>query len=116
MAKDKGLIDFQKMQTLSNFTEESCLDFGEEHNLLIDKLAVAFPWFVNERAGLPASSIYRELVSQIETAGRITWESVKGTIRSTDREISAFLTKAGTEHYAIRYNDFMGVRSDWLDQ
>ncbi len=116
MAKDKGLIDFQKMQTLSNFTEASCLDFGEEHNLLIDKLAMAFPWFVNERAGLPASSIYRELVSQIETADRTTWESVKGTIRSTDREISAFLTKTGAEHYAIKYNDFMGVRSDWSNQ
>lgn len=116
IAREKGLINFKKMQTLSNFTEESCLDFGKEHNLLIDKLAVAFLWFVNGRRDLPSSSIYRELVSEIESMNRKTWEGVKGTIRSTDREISAFLTKAGKEHYAIKYNDFMGVRSNWFDQ
>ena len=116
IARKKGLIDFEKMQSLSNFTEESCLDFGEAHNLFLEKLAVAFPWFVNRRTNSQSSSIYRELVSEIESMDRRTWERVKGTIRSTDREISAFLTKAGKEHYAIRYNDFMGVRSDWSDQ
>ncbi len=115
IAKEKKLIDYKKMEILSNFTEESCLDFGEEHNLLIDKLAVAFPWFVNARTDLPASSIYRELVSQIESMEGGTWAQVKGTIRSTDRETSACLMKAGKWHYAIRYNDFMGVRSDWID-
>ncbi len=116
IAREKGLIDFEKMQALSNFTEESCLDFGEAHNLFIDKLAVAFPWFVNSRTDLPSSSIYGELVSEIERMDRNKWESARGTVRSTDREISAFLTKAGKEHYAIRYNNFTGVRSDWLDQ
>ena len=116
IAREKGLIDFEKMEHLSNFTEESCLDFGEPHNLLIDKLNVAFPWFVNGRTGLPSSPIYRELVSEIERMDRKTWESAKGTIRATDREISAFLTQADKFHYAIRYNEFMGVRSDWFDQ
>ncbi len=116
IAKEKGLIDFERMETLSNFTEESCLDFGDSHNLLIDKLAVAFPWFVNERTGLPSSSVYRGLVSEIEQMDRGTWERVRGTIRSTDTVISAFLNKAGRQHYAIKYNEFMGVRSDWFDQ
>ncbi|NIQ37810.1 MAG: radical SAM protein, partial [Proteobacteria bacterium] len=115
MAKEKGLIDFKKMETLSNFTEESCLDFGEEHNLLIDKMAVAFPWFVNQRTDLPSSPIYHEMVSEIERMDTKTWEKVRSSIRSTDRELSAFLTKSNREHYAIKYNDFMGVRSDWAD-
>jgi radical SAM superfamily enzyme YgiQ (UPF0313 family) len=116
LAKEKGLIDFEKMQTLSNFTEESCLDFGEDHNLLIDKLAVAFPWFVNSRSDLACSPTYRERVLEIEHMGRGTWERVSETIRSTDAEISASLTRAGKTHYAIKYNEFMGVRSDWFDQ
>lgn len=115
IAKDGGLIDFEKMETLSNFTAESCLDFGAEHNLLIDKLAVAFPWFVNERTDLPSSPIYHELVSEIERMDTKTWERVRSSIRSTDRELSAFLTKSDREHYAIKYNEFMGVRSDWAD-
>ncbi len=116
MAKQKGLIDLQKMRTLTNFTEESCLDFGGAHNLLIDKLARAFPWFVNARSNPSSSTIYRGLVREIESMDRAVWEEVRDTIRSTDKKISSFLTKAGREHYAIRYNEFMGVRSDWSDQ
>ncbi|MBW2056315.1 MAG: B12-binding domain-containing radical SAM protein [Deltaproteobacteria bacterium] len=115
LARQKGLIDFHKMQGLSNFTDESCLDFGEDHNLLIEKLAAAYPWFVNERAGFPSSATYRELVSEIEGMDRRIWEETKGTIRSRDKEVSARLTQAGKIHYAIKYNDFMGVRSDWSD-
>jgi radical SAM superfamily enzyme YgiQ (UPF0313 family) len=115
IARQKGLIDFEKMRALSNFTEESCLDFGETHNLLIEKLAAAFPWFVNARTDLRSSSIYRVLVQEIEQMDQRTWKAVKETIRTTDQHISAFLTKAGQEHYAIKYNDFMGVRSDWAD-
>jgi radical SAM superfamily enzyme YgiQ (UPF0313 family) len=116
IAEEKGLIDLEKMRTLPNFTDESCLDFGPAHNLLLDKLAVAFPWFVNARADLPASSLYRELTTEIERMDQKTWKRVRETIHATDREISGFLTKAGKLHYAIRYNDFMGVRSDWRDQ
>ncbi len=116
MAKEKGLIDFQKMQTLSNFTEESCLDFGGGNNLLIDKLARAFPWFVNARGNSSCSSIYHGLVKEIESMDWTAWEKVKDTIRSTDQEISGFLTRTGREHYAIKYNKFMGVRSDWFDR
>ncbi len=115
MAEQKGLIDFQKMRSLTNFTEESCLDFGEAHNLLIDKLARAFPWFVNARSNPSSSTRYRGLVGEIESMDRAAWEKVKDTIRSRDREISSTLAKAGKEHYAIKYNDFMGVRSDWFD-
>jgi len=115
MAEERDLIDFQKMRTLTNFTEESCLDFGEAHNLLIDKLARAFPWFVNARSNPSSSTVYRGLVGEIEGMDRTGWEKVKGTIRSRDQEISSSLAKAGKEHYAIRYNNFMGVRSDWFD-
>jgi radical SAM superfamily enzyme YgiQ (UPF0313 family) len=116
MAEQKGLIDFQKMRALTNFTEESCLDFGEAHNLLVDKLARAFPWFVNARSNSSSSTIYRGLVREIESMDRTAWEEARDTIHSMDQEISGFLRKAGGEHYAIRYNDFMGVRSDWFDQ
>jgi radical SAM superfamily enzyme YgiQ (UPF0313 family) len=116
IAMARGLINTTKMESLSNFTEESCLDFGEKHNLLIDKLATAFPWFVNSRSDLPSSSTYRERVSEIDRMSRRKWERARGTIRALDREVSSSLTEAGKLHYAIRYNDFMGVRSDWFDQ
>jgi hypothetical protein len=116
IAREKGLIDFAKMQSLCNFTEESCLDFGESHNLLVDKLATAFPWFVNAQTNWPSSTIYQAFVREIENTDRTKWEKVKSTIRPADQGISAFLGKAGRDHYAIKYNDFMGVRSDWFDQ
>jgi hypothetical protein len=41
------------------------------------------------------------------------WEAFKPGVRKLDEEYAAAATRAEELHYAIRYNAFMGVRSDY---
>ena len=113
ISEREGLIDYKKMFNLPNFTDESCLDFGEEHNLLIDKLAHIFPWYVNMRAGFPASFIYEKRVKEIEQMGREKWDSFKKEVLYIDEELSKKALAIGSHHYAIKYNRFTAVKDDW---
>ena len=113
MSRQGGFIDFNRMDSLNNFTEESCLDFGPEQNLWIQKLQKIFPWQVNAHAPFPAAHEYREMTRQIEALPAEAWEKVQGTILAMDREAATRLAAAGREHYAIRFNPFMAVHSDW---
>ncbi len=116
IAKDGGFIDWEKMKNLANFTDASCLDFGEAHNLLIDKLAKAYPWFVNAQTNLPVARLYEGLTQMVLAMGRPAWEKVRDTMRALDKDLSDSLTAPEARHYAIRFNPFMGVRSDWMER
>lgn len=103
--------------SLTTFTDASPLDFGDEENLFIDKLGTCMPWFVNSRIDrfreAPAAARYKPLVDEVLEMDRDSWEDFKLKIRLVDRELSAAAVAAGEMHYAIRYNAFMGVRSDY---
>lgn len=113
-----GFVDPKKAGTLTDFTESSCLDFGAEENLFIEKLAACMPWFVNARAGehhdFPAARRYRPLVEHVLALDRAGWEALKPRVRELDRVTSALAARAGELHYSVRYNTFMGVRSDFF--
>ena len=51
----------------------------------------------------------------IEALPRDAWLKVKDGIRGRDEEESHKQAALGNVHYAIRFNRFMGVRSDWTD-
>lgn len=112
-----GYIDPERPATLTDFTESSCMDFGADENLFIDKLATCMPWFVNARLSkyraAPASARYAPLVERVLALSAGEWQSFKPSVRELDRELSAAAVAAGELHYAIRYNAFMGVRSDY---
>ncbi len=108
-----GYIDFEKMQTLENFTEASCLNFGREHNLFISKLQRAFPWFVNRYSSNSVASLYTALTKTVEDMSSEAWKDFGEKVSAMDRELSTLLKKARCEHYAFRYNPFTAVRSDW---
>jgi radical SAM superfamily enzyme YgiQ (UPF0313 family) len=114
LAVEKGLIATGEIPQLKNFTDRSGLDFGKAHNLFLEKLGAAYPWFVNARADWPAASIYRKKVDDILRLDADAWRRRAPTIAAKDREISARLVKAGIRHYAIKYNRFMGVISDYF--
>jgi len=116
IARDGGFINWEKMESLTNFTEESCLDFGEEQNLLIDKLAKTYPWFVNAVTDYPSASLYEKLTRIVLAMDKKAWENVKEGMRDLDAEISEALLSSKTPHYSIRFNPFMGVRDDWLER
>ncbi|MEM7310053.1 MAG: radical SAM protein [Planctomycetota bacterium] len=112
-----GYIDPERVASLTDFTESSCLDFGAPENLFIDKLATCMPWFVNARLDRyresPASERYRPLVKDVLALDAEGWEAFRPRVRELDDELSGICARAGELHYAIRFHAFMGVRSDY---
>ncbi len=114
-----GHVERDEITSLTTFTDGSALDFGATQNLLVDKLGKCMPWFVNARLahfhpGEPTSRRYAPLVERVLAMNFDEWAEFKLTARELDAEYSAAATAAGELHYAIRYNDFMGVRSDFF--
>ncbi|UCE72000.1 MAG: B12-binding domain-containing radical SAM protein [Nitrospiraceae bacterium] len=107
-------IDHDKMAKMENFTDASCLDFGEEHNLFLAKVGKIMPWFVNANSDLPVADFYREKVETILTLNAEAWNKRSLSILDEDRQISERFVQQGLSHYAIKYNPFMGVISDYF--
>lgn len=117
LSRREGLIDEEKLRSLPNFTEDSCLDFGPEQNLLLKRLKRAFPWYVNARSSDPLiAGLYGQLLHLLEGLGEEEMDRQKKEILTLDRELSNLLMTAGREHYAVRYNDFMAVKMNPNDK
>ncbi len=114
MSIDGGYVNAEKVESLMNFTDESPLDFGKEHNLFLEKVGRIMPWFVNAHADFEASPLYRERVDEILKMDRQKWEAVSPTLLEEDKKLSAELQKKNQRHYAVKYNPFMGVISDYF--
>jgi anaerobic magnesium-protoporphyrin IX monomethyl ester cyclase len=111
---DGGFIDFEKMQRLHNFTDESCLEFGPEHNLLLAKIGRIMPWFVNAWSDLPTADFYRTKIEDILAMDADRWRQAADGLTEQDAEYSRRFATQGLSHYAIKYNRFMGVISDYF--
>ncbi len=107
-------INYEKMTKLENFTDRSCLDFGKEHNLFLQKVGKIMPWFVNACSDLPVADFYRKQVEQILEMDENEWEKASITILEEDKQYSEDFSKRGLSHYAVKYNRFMGVISDFF--
>src|SRR6185295_8499431 len=112
LSVEGGFIKPQREITLTNFTDSSCLDFGAEENLFIDKLATCMPWFVNSRIDRfresAAAKRYQPIVREVLALDAAQWELYKPRVREIDAQLAAEATRAQELHYAIRYNAFMG--------
>jgi hypothetical protein len=116
---DAGHLDPAGIESLSTFTDGSALDFGARQNLLVDKLGCCMSWFVNARwqryhPETGASLRYAPLCSLVLAMDEDEWRAFRPQVRERDGTISAAATAAGELHYAIRYHDSMGVRSDYF--
>jgi anaerobic magnesium-protoporphyrin IX monomethyl ester cyclase len=111
---DGGYINFEKMEKLKNFTDRSCLEFSPEHDLLLKKIGSVFPWFVNAYSDLPVAEFYAEKVKEILAMDENEWTKVSGKLREEDKKYSLEFSEKGLSHYAIKYNRFMGVISDYF--
>ena len=107
-------IDHEKMRTMQNFTDQSCLQFGPEQDLFLQKVGRIMPWFVNAYSDLPVAGFYREKVNEILQMGQSQWQQISETLPQEDKNISARFARQGLSHYAIKYNRFMGVISDYF--
>jgi len=114
IAMKGGFINEEKMKKMVNFTDASCLRFNPEQDLLLKKIGKILPWFVNARAGGPGAEIYKKQVDAIMAMDAAEWETVAPTLRDEDAALSQQMIDAGYSHYAIKYNRFMGVLSDYF--
>jgi len=115
IAKEANLIDFEKMRALDNFTDETCMLLKENVNLLVDKLKSMFCLFVNGYANMDGQNRYRELLKIVEASGKDTWFENKKLFIEQSNMLDKEMDEKGVLHYTVKYNPFMGVRSDWKD-
>jgi anaerobic magnesium-protoporphyrin IX monomethyl ester cyclase len=114
LSVEGNYIDFNKMASMENFTDASCLRFGRQQDLLLKKVGRAMPWFVNAYSDLPVADFYRRKIEEILRLDENAWQRRAPHIEQEDREISAGFIQQGLSHYAIKYNRFMGVISDYF--
>ncbi len=109
-----GFIDAEKMNSLTNFTDESCLEFGAELGLLFKKIGRIMPWFINAYSSLPVADFYRNKIDEILSMDEGDWNRIAPELREQDKKLSQRFSEEGLSHYAIKYNPFMGVISDYF--
>jgi len=114
IARENDLIDFEKMKSLGNYFDGTCLRFGDEHDLWLEKVGKVCHWWVNALSDWPSALIYQKLVAEVEALSRDEWNVRKKTILQEDRDISEELLEKGVPHYSIRYSHVMGVHSDFV--
>jgi anaerobic magnesium-protoporphyrin IX monomethyl ester cyclase len=114
LSVEGNYIDYEKMATMENFTDGSCLHFGRDHDLFLKKVGRVLPWFVNAYSDLPVADFYRRKIEEILTLDEKSWQARAPLLEKEDQEISAGFVKQGLSHYAIKYNRFMGVISDYF--
>ena len=110
-----GIIDREVMKKTSNYFDKSCLNFGKDRNLLLEKLGKAFNWYVNARTDWSCSSKYRKLVAWLTDMDLDSWLKNKDSIREIDMEVSDNFMKRDVPHYLIHYSNVMGVNSKYIN-
>ena len=114
IAKDADLIDWDKWTDMGNYFDASCLKFGAEHDLFLEKLGALCPWYVNALTDWPCSKTYAELVNEVEAMDRETFRRKRPELIKEERELSEEYMRLGVPHYSLRYAHVMGVRSDFV--
>ena len=114
ISEENDLIDQEKMARLGNYFDGSCLKFGAEHDLFLEKLGKVFHWYVNAESDWPSAPIYRELVDEVESWDRESFERGKEALQERDRALSEDLLAKGVPHYSVRYSHVMAVNSEFV--
>ena len=68
LSAEGNYIDHEKMAAMENFTDASCLRFGRDHDLFLQKVGRVMPWFVNAYSDMPMAKLYRQKVDEILAA------------------------------------------------
>jgi radical SAM superfamily enzyme YgiQ (UPF0313 family) len=114
LAKEAGLIDWERWAGMGNYFDASCLKFGPEHDLYLEKLGALCPWYVNALTDWPCAGTYAGLVREVEAMDRETFRRRRADLVRQDRALSEELLRIGVPHYSLRYSHVMGVRSDFV--
>lgn len=115
LAERAGEIDFDKMKKLDNFTDETCMVLGEETDLYVDKVKTMLCTFVNGYGNLDGEEKYLELIKKVEDLDTRSWHREKDRFLKEADALDREMEEKGKLHYTVKFNPFMGVRSDWTD-
>lgn len=115
IAKKANQIDFEKMYRLDNFTDETCMIFSEDEQLLLKKLKDMFCLFINGYSRVDGNERYSLILKEVESLQDEEWEAKRVALIQQVKEIDEEMEAKGVLHYQVKYNPFMGVRSDWKD-
>jgi hypothetical protein len=88
---------------------------GDDIDLYVDKVKTFLCAFVNGYADIDGEQKYLELVNRIESLDKKAWNRQKKALREKVDELDNIMEEKGILHYTVKYNPFMGVRSDWKD-
>ncbi len=89
---------------------------GDETDLYVDKVKTMLCAFVNGYADIDEEHKYLELVKRIESLDEKSWHKEKRTSSERSGQLwIKMMEEKGKLHYTVKYNPFMGVRSDWTD-
>lgn len=105
IAKKLDLIDESKH--LHNFIRDTKLKWSDEDRLWIDKVRVAFWWWMNVYLENEASPVYAELVKMVEAMTPEEWmdPETERRIWDLDDTLSNILKQRGITHYTIPFKD-----------
>jgi hypothetical protein len=115
IAIKSGQIALDKMKQLDNFTDETCMVLGDETDLYVDKVKTLLCTFVNGYADIDEEHKYLDLVKKIEGLDEKSWYKGKERLLKEVDALDKEMEEKGKLHYTVKYNPFMGVRSDWTD-
>jgi len=114
LTMQKHQVVQNEMVSMTNFTEKSCIDFGKKQNLFLKKVGKIMPWFVNAYSELEVSDFYKQKIDQILSLDSDDWEKREKNILEEDKKYSDDFVDNRLSHYAVKYNPFMGVISDYF--
>jgi hypothetical protein len=103
------------MDLLDNFTDETCMILGEEADLFVNKLKAMFCTFLNGYADMDGQQKYARLIRDVESATAEQWHENKELFPQRMNELDREMENKEKCFYTVKYNSFMGVRSDWKD-
>jgi anaerobic magnesium-protoporphyrin IX monomethyl ester cyclase len=115
IARNAGIIDMEKMHRLDNFTDETCMQLGADEDLLVQKLKRFFCLYMNGLADMDGSGSYGALLDRLECQDLEGLAKNEDTLLEQMRLLDGMMEQRGELYYEVKYNPFMGVRSDWKD-
>lgn len=103
-----NLIDCEKRETLDNYDTFSCLHFAKDYKLFLEKIQMAFNWYLNLFLNNIASLRYGELISMTEKMNEAGWKQFD--FLSVDEEVSNEFKKRGILHYRKFINRSLAIK------
>jgi anaerobic magnesium-protoporphyrin IX monomethyl ester cyclase len=108
LCSDMNLIDEEKKDLLDDYDTFTCLKFEPAHQFFLEKVQVAFNWYINMFMNTDASAIYAERARELESMDRGAWRAFD--FAAADKRLSERFQSKGVPHYRKFVNRSLAAR------